>query len=82
MSKEAKAKAKDKKESFPKRFVNRVKKYFKDTKGELKRIVWPEKNKVVHDTLVVIGMVIVAGIVVWGFDTILGLIVNLLLKNA
>ena len=74
--------AKEKKASFLKRFTGRVVKTFKDTKGEIKRIVWPTKDKVVRDTIIVIGMVIVAGIVVWGFDTILGLIVNLLLKNA
>jgi len=74
--------AKEKKASFLKRFTDRVVKTFKDTKGEIKRIVWPTKDKIVHDTIIVIGMVIVAGIVVWGFDTILGLIVNLLLKNA
>ena len=74
--------AKEKKASFLKRFTGRVVKTFKDTKGEIKRIVWPSKDKVVRDTIIVIGMVIVAGIVVWGFDTILGLIVNLLLKNA
>lgn len=74
--------AKTKKVSFPKRFANRVVKYFKDTKGEIKRIVWPAKDKVIRDTMIVIGMVVVAGVVVWGFDAILGVIVNLLLKKA
>ncbi len=45
-------------------------------------IVWPSRKQIVKSTAVVLLMVFIAGVVIWGFDTILGFLVNLLLKNA
>ncbi len=43
----------------------------KDTKAELKKVVWPSKKQVINNTLMVIVLVIVISIIVLGFDLIL-----------
>ena len=57
---EATAKAQDKKNKKPsfldkvKGFFGRIVKYFKDTKSELKKVVWPSKKDVKTNTVTVI----------------------------
>lgn len=43
--------------------------FFKSVMVELKKVHWPEKEKVVKYTGVVFGVVIVLGTIVWLFDT-------------
>ena len=74
--------AKKKGRVSPKRIASRIAKYFRDFRSELKKIVWPSRKQIVKSTAVVLLMVFIAGVVIWGFDTILGFLVNLLLKNA
>lgn len=76
-SKPAKAKDKKNKPGFFKRFAR----FFKDLKSELKKVVWPTRKSVVNNTIVVIVTMIIAGLVVWGLDTILTLLIKLLLKQ-
>ena len=66
----------------PKRVVSKVGRFFKDLKGELKKIVWPTKKQVVNNTLVVIAMIFVMGIFIWLMDLGLGKLVNLFLQGA
>lgn len=49
------------KEKVP--FIQRVKKFFKDYKSELKKIVWSSKDQVVKNTTVVVALVVVSGVV-------------------
>ena len=81
MAKEAKE-TKKKAGGEKKGFFARIAKFFKDTRGEIKRIVWPDRNKVMHDTWVVIACVLACAVIIWGFDTILTFIVNFLFKLA
>ena len=71
-----------KKENGFVRFIKKAGKFFKDCKGEIKKIVWPGKKQVINNTIVVIVMVLIAAVVLWGLDSLLGLLVQLLLKNA
>ena len=43
-----------------KNFFKGIGKYFKDTKSELKKVVWPSKNDVKTNTITVIVVVLVA----------------------
>lgn len=54
-------------------------KYFKDTKSEFKKVVWPSKKTVFNNTVVVLIMLIVSGIFVWGIDTLFITLVRLAL---
>lgn len=41
-------------------FFERIKKYFKDTKAELKKVTWPTKEKLKQNTLVILAFIIMA----------------------
>ena len=45
--------------------------FFKDTKAELKKVVWPTGKQVVNNTVWVLILVIVISAVVLGFDLLL-----------
>ena len=56
----------------------KVKKYLRDTRGEFKKIVWPNFPTVVKNTGVVLAMCAVIGVVIIGVDALCGWLVNLL----
>ena len=43
----------------------------KDTKAELKKVVWPTKKQIVNNTLWVLVLVIVVAAIVLGIDLVL-----------
>ncbi len=77
-----KAAAKTKKPEKKNGFFKRMIRFFKDLKGEFKKIVWPSKKQVVNNTLVVLAVVIVLGVFVAALDTVLSLIVHFVLQQA
>ncbi len=60
-----KSTAKDNKKKQP----GKVAKYFKDLKSEFKKVVWPSKKKVINNTSVVLGSIVIMGIFVGLLDT-------------
>lgn len=48
-----------------------IKKFFKDLRGETKKIVWPDAKTVFKSTAIVLAVVIVVGLVIFGVDTLL-----------
>ena len=50
-------------------FFARVKKWFRDMKSELKKVVWPTPKQTAKNTLVAIVMIVVCAIVLWAFDS-------------
>ena len=47
---------------------NKIVKFFKEVKSEMKKVVWPSKNQVVKNTLIVIAAVVIIGILIWVLD--------------
>ena len=39
-------------------FGTRVKRFFKDTKAELKKVTWPDKEQLIHNTGVIIVFIL------------------------
>lgn len=72
----------DKKTGEKKGFFRRIPRYFKDVAGEFKKIAWPTKRTAFQNTLVVLGFCLVLGVIIWGIDLALTLVVNLLIKAA
>ncbi len=62
---------------------NRIVKFFKELKSEMKKVVWPSRKQVVNNTLIVIAVVVIVGVVIAIFDTIFqwGLFELLLKRN-
>lgn len=60
-------------------FFKKVAAYFRDLRSEFKKVTWPTRKQVVNNTIVVLVMVVLAGIVVGGLDFIFSEGVKLLL---
>lgn len=43
-------------------------KFFKEARNELRKVVWPTRHETFQTTLIVIAMVIVIALFLWGFD--------------
>ena len=54
----------------------RMKRWFREMRSELKKVVWPSKKQVINNTLIVIACCIIVGIFIWVFDAVAGLFVN------
>lgn len=64
--------AKNKKPNIFKRMAS----YFKETKSELKKVVWPSWKQVVNNTLVVIVVMLIFAIFVGAVDAIFKLAIS------
>ncbi len=60
----------------------RIGKYFRDTKGEFKKIVWPTFPSVVRNTLVTLAVCAVLGVLICVIDLGLSALVDLALSLA
>lgn len=60
----------------------KVKKFFKDFKGEWKKVTWPSRKTVINHSLVVIAVVAVVGVVLFAMDTGLSAIIDGLVSLA
>ncbi|MGN1134555.1 MAG: preprotein translocase subunit SecE [Oscillospiraceae bacterium] len=64
----------------PKKKKGGVKKYFRDLKSEIKKVVWPSRKQVINNTGVVLVTVIIMGLFLAGIDTGLGYAIKALLS--
>ncbi len=71
------AASKGNKLSIPKRVVR----FFRDYKSEVKKIVWPGFRDVVKNTLIVLVICLLVGILIWAFDKGLGELIKLIMKG-
>jgi preprotein translocase, SecE subunit, bacterial len=71
-------KAKEKKPGLFTRLI----KYFRDSRGEFKKVVWPSRQQVLNNTGVVLAVVLVAGVFLFGLDYALGAIMRFILGLA
>lgn len=61
---------KDKKPSkfSPKEIFKKIAKFFKDLRGEIKKIVWPSRQMVLKSTGIVLAAILVIGAGIWLID--------------
>ncbi len=57
----------------------RIKKWFREMRSELKKVVWPTPKQIGKNTLVALVMMGAAAIVLGGFDWLAGAAVNALI---
>ena len=57
-----------KKENWFARTWGKVKKFFRELRSELKKVVWPTPQQVLKNAVIVAGCVIAVGIFIWLFD--------------
>lgn len=63
------------------RFGKRLASFFKETRAELKRVVWPSWAQVRVFTLVTLAMIVSTGAVLWGTDGLMTLLVGLVIRK-
>ena len=51
----------------------------KGARTEIRKVVWPTRQETVQTTLIVSLVVIVAGLLLWGLDTLFGWLVSLVI---
>ena len=68
-----------KKENWFKRTWGGIRRYFRELRSELKKVVWPTPKQVGKNALVVGACVLVVGVFIWLFDFVAGIGINALL---
>jgi preprotein translocase subunit SecE len=56
----------------------RIWRFSLDSRGEVRKVVWPSRQETIQTTLIVFAMVLVVGVVLWLFDMLLMNIVQAL----
>ncbi len=59
-------------------FFKRIQGFFKEYRSELKKVVWYPKNKVLHDTGVVVVALVICGLIIGVLDILFTQIILLL----
>ncbi len=57
-----------------------IKKYLKDLRSEIKKVVWPTKKQVINNTGIVLTVMVIMGLFLAGVDAGLGAAVKALLN--
>jgi len=47
---------------------NRIAKWFREMRSELKKVVWPTPKQIVNNTLVSLSVMVASAIVIWAID--------------
>ena len=71
--------AEAKKENFFERAWGGSRRYFRELRSELKKVVWPTPKQVLKNTLIVAACVVVIGVFIWLFDFASGAIISSLM---
>ena len=64
--------------SKKKPFFERMKKYFKETKSELKKVTWPSAQQLKQNTAVIVAFIIMVGIFLFVCDLGFAKLISLL----
>ena len=59
---------------------NRVLRWLKDLRGELKKVTWPSAKDVVKNVGIVIMCVLIVGVCIWVFDWLARAVIDALLQ--
>ena len=60
-------------------FIQKVGKWFREMRSELKKVVWPTRKQLINNTVVSVVVMLISALGVWGFDQIARLLVQGLL---
>ena len=63
-------------------FLARIKRYFRDMRGELKKVVWPDKKQVLNLYVYLFWCLIISAAIICGFDFVISWLVSLFFMGA
>jgi preprotein translocase subunit SecE len=55
-------------------------KFFKDVKGELKKVIWPDRKQLINNTFTVLMACFVVGLLIWMADVVLKMVYDNVFK--
>ena len=61
-------------------FFQRVGKWFREMKSELKKVIWPTPKALRNNTLISLGMMLISAVGIWAFDEIAQMVVSLIFR--
>ena len=61
-------------------FFQKIGKWFREMKSELKKVIWPTPQTLRNNTLISLGMMVISAIVIWGFDEFAQMVVRLIFR--
>lgn len=62
-------------------FFSATAEYLKDVRGEMRKVIWPDRQQIVKLTSIVVSMTVAIALVIWAFDSSLSAILGRLLKG-
>lgn len=60
---------------------NAVTRYFRETRGEIRKVTWPTREESIRLTAIVIGVSLVTAIFLWAMDFIFSSGIQLIIQN-
>ena len=63
-------------------FFQRIGKWFREMRSELKKVIWPSSRQLTKNSLISVGVMVAAAIVIWGFDELAQMLVKALIMLA
>ena len=51
-------------------------KFFKDSRMEMRKVVWPTRQETVQSTMMVIAVVAITALILWGVDTLFAVLIS------
>jgi preprotein translocase subunit SecE len=62
-------------------FGSRMRKFFRDTASEFKKVVWPSRKQVWNNTVVVLTTVLIFAVLIWAVDYGLGVLRDAMIEQ-
>ena len=59
-------------------FFQRVAKWFREMRSELKKVIWPNRKTLTNNTAISVGVMLASAVVLWGFDELAQMLVRAL----
>ena len=63
-------------------FFQRIGKWFREMRSELKKVIWPSSKSLVNNSLVAVGFIAVSAVGLWVFDELAQLLIKALFTLA
>jgi len=57
--------------------LKKLARFAKDVRSELKKVLWPTRNQVINNTIIVLVICLLLGGVIWILDAVLGYLYKL-----
>ena len=59
---------------------NAIVRYYRETRGELNKVVWPTRQEALNLTAIVLGVIVVGSLFLGSFDYLFGELIRVLLS--